>query len=480
MAQNVLFIMSDEHQQKAAGCYGHPFVRTPAIDALAAGGTRFNNAYTNSPICVPARASFATGRAVHEIGNWDNAHPYDGRIKGWGHTLQQRGMKSLSIGKLHYRNETDPTGFDEQIVPLHVVDGVGSVSASVKQPLGPPIKTSKLAANIGPGDSGYIRYDRSITEETCRWLKEEAPKHRDRPWVLFCSLVCPHFPLIAPPDFYAMYPHDMLETPKGSSLDYELHPWIEKFRQVQCHDEFFTDETRKIAIASYYALCSFMDSNVQKVLAALDASGARDDTVVVYTADHGENLATRRLWGKSNMYEEAAAIPLILSGPDVLAGKVVNTPVTLAEGANTILATLGLEEAANPEFQCWRRTANAPDDPARVAFSEYHATGADSAAFMIRKGAHKYIHYVGYAPELFDLDADPEEETNLAADPSHAATLTDLQAELTRRIDPDRVNGDAQDSQAALVEQHGGREAVLNMGSFQGTPAPGEKAEYVQ
>jgi choline-sulfatase len=164
----------------------------------------------------------------------------------------------------------------------------------------------------------------------------------------------------------------------------------------------------------------------------------------------------------------------------VPAGKEVNTPVTLAEGANTILATLGLEEAANPEFQCWRRTANAPDDPARVAFSEYHATGADSAAFMIRKGAHKYIHYVGYAPELFDLDADPEEETNLAADPSHAATLTDLQAELTRRIDPDRVNGDAQDSQAALVEQHGGREAVLNMGSFQGTPAPGEKAEYVQ
>lgn len=480
MAQNVLFIMSDEHQQKAAGCYGHPFVRTPAIDALAAGGTRFTNAYTNSPICVPARASFATGRAVHEIGNWDNAHPYDGRIEGWGHVLQRHGMKSLSIGKLHFRNETDPTGFDEQIVPLHVVDGVGSVSASVKQPMGPPIKTSKLAANIGPGDSGYTRYDRSITEETCAWLTEEAPKRRDRPWVLFCSLVCPHFPLIAPPDFYEMYPHDMLEAPKGGSLDYPLHPWIEKFRQVQCHDEFFTEETRKIAIASYYALCSFMDSNVQKVLAALDASGLRDDTLVVYTADHGENLATRRLWGKSNMYEEAAAIPLILSGPGVPAGKVVNTPATLAEGANTILAALGLEDQANPDFQCWRRTANAPDNPARVAFSEYHATGADSAAFMIRKGAHKYIHYVGYTPELFDLETDPEEETNLAADPAHAATLADLQAELTRRIDPDQVNAAAQASQAALVDRHGGRDTVLNMGSFQGTPAPGEKAEYVQ
>ncbi|MBI11225.1 MAG: sulfatase [Rhodospirillaceae bacterium] len=480
MAHNILFIMSDEHQQKAAGCYGHPFVHTPAIDALAANGARFTNAYTNSPICVPARASFATGRAVNEIGNWDNAHPYDGQTKGWGHALKQHGLRSLSIGKLHYRNETDPTGFDEQILPLHVVDGIGSVSASVKQPLGPPIKTSKLAANIGPGDSGYIRYDQSITEETCAWLKNEAPKRRNKPWVLFCSLVCPHFPLIAPPDFYDMYPHELLETPKGSSLDYPLHPWIEKFRQVQCHDTFFTDETRKIAIASYYALCSFMDSNVQRIMDALNASGVRDNTLVIYTADHGENLGTRRLWGKSNMYEEASAIPLILSGPDVTAGKVVNTPVTLAEGANTILATLGVENSTKPDSQSWRQTANEPDDPARVAFSEYHATGADTAAYMIRKGAHKYIHYVGYGSELFDLNTDPEEQTNLANDPEHAATLVKLQAELTHRIDPDEVNAAAQKSQAALVNLHGGRRKVLDLGSFQGTPAPGEKAEYVQ
>ena len=99
---------------------------------------------------------------------------------------------------------------------------------------------------------------------------------------------------------------------------------------------------------------------------------------------------------------------------------------------------------------------------------------------MIRKGTHKYIHYVGYPPELFDLNTDPEEETNLAADPAHTATLTDLQAELIKRTDPDRVNAAAQDSQSALVERHGGREAVLKMGSFQGTPAPDEKAEYVQ
>ena len=480
MAQNVLFIMSDEHQQKSAGCYGHPFVRTPTIDALAKGGTLFTNAYTTSPICVPARASFATGRYVHDIGYWDNAHAYEGRVEGWGHAMEKAGMRCLSIGKLHYRSEQDPTGFDQQIVPLHIVDGKGSVGGCVKQPLGPPIKHSKLATDIGPGDSGYIRYDQSIMENTCNWLTDEAPKHKDKPWTLFCSFVCPHFPLIAPQEFYDMYPHDMLEHPKGNDPDYPLHPWIEKFRALQCHDEFFTEETRKVAIASYYGLCSYLDTNIKKVLAALDAAGLRDDTLIVYTADHGENLGTRRLWGKSNMYEESAAIPMILSGPGVPAGKVINTPVTLADGAATILEAVGLDAAPADSTRSIRTIANEPDNMDRVAFSEYHATGADTASFMIRKGRYKYIHYVDYEPELFDHEADPEEENNLAADPAHAATLADLQGELTARLDPDAVNAQAQAAQAALVDDAGGRDAVLSKGSFQGTPAPGEKAEYVR
>jgi choline-sulfatase len=479
MAHNVLFIMADEHQQKASGCYGHPFVKTPTLDALAASGTRFTNAYTNSPICVPARASFATGREVHDIGYWDNAHGYDGRVEGWGHAMQKAGMHTLSIGKLHYRSEQDPTGLDEQVVPLHIVDGKGSLIGCLKEPLAPPMTTSKLARDIGPGDSSYIRYDKSIVEHTVAWLRDAAPKIEDKPWALFCSLVCPHFPLIAPPELYEIYPHDMIPHPKGNHPDYELHPWVEKFRQMQCHDDFFTDETRKVAMASYYGLCSFMDHNVAQVLAALEESGLRDDTLIVYTADHGDNLGTRRLWGKSNMYEEAAAIPMIISGPGVPAGKVVDTPVTLADGAATILDAVGLGDEAIPGYSSLRDLANRDDDMDRVAFSEYHAGGADTAAFMIRKGQYKYIHYVDYEPELFDQEADPEEMSNLAADPAYASVLAELEGELTARLDPAAVNAAAHASQAALVAAAGGREAVLAKGSFQGTPAPGEKPEYV-
>ena len=107
---NLLIIMADEHQAGAMGCAGHPIVKTPYLDSLAQGGTRFTNAYTPSPICVPARAAFATGYCTHQTGYWCNAHPYDGRIKGWAHRLQESEISVLSIGKLHYRNETTPTG----------------------------------------------------------------------------------------------------------------------------------------------------------------------------------------------------------------------------------------------------------------------------------------------------------------------------------------------------------------------------------
>jgi len=146
MANNVLFIMADEHQQKASGCYGHSFVKTPNIDKLAASGTRFTNAYTNSPICVPARASFATGREVHETGYWDNALAYDGRIEGWGHAMQKAGMHCLSIGKLHYRGEEDPTGFDEQIVPLQHPEWQGQ-RLRVRQAAAGPADQEKQAGD---------------------------------------------------------------------------------------------------------------------------------------------------------------------------------------------------------------------------------------------------------------------------------------------------------------------------------------------
>ena len=124
--------MNDQHSRNFLGCYGHPLVQTPNLDALANAGTRFVKGYTTSPICVAARASLATGKYVHDIGFWDNAIAYDGSVPSWGHALQRADVPVTSIGKLHYRFADDPTGFDEQIIPMHIAKGVGDLMALMR------------------------------------------------------------------------------------------------------------------------------------------------------------------------------------------------------------------------------------------------------------------------------------------------------------------------------------------------------------
>ena len=162
--RNVIVIMSDEHDPRIMGCAGHPIVQTPNLDALAARGVRFTNAYTPSPICVPARAAFATGLRVHQTRHWDNASPYTGDPRGWGHVLQREHIRVESIGKLHYRAEEDPAGFDQEHIPMHVVGGHGMVWASIRDPyVSSPSGKRMLGERVGAGESPYTAYDLELT-----------------------------------------------------------------------------------------------------------------------------------------------------------------------------------------------------------------------------------------------------------------------------------------------------------------------------
>ena len=480
-ATNLLILMADEHSRKILGCYGNVHVSTPNIDALARRGARFQAAYTNSPICVPARAAFATGQYVHDTGYWDNASPYDGRVPGWGHWLQQRGHEVVSIGKLHYRDELAPTGFDRQIVPMHVVGGLGSLLHSVKDPMVVLPSAAKFSKQIGPGDSSYQRYDREITDHACRWLAERRAA-AGKPWVLFVSLVCPHYPLIADPALYERYAGMDLPSPKAANAQgMTVHPWVSELRRAVPYDQGFTDATRRVGVAAYYALCEFIDGCVGRVLDALNRAGLADSTRVVYTSDHGENLGARGLWGKSTLYEESAGVPLIVAGPDVPASAVCATPVSHVDIHPTVTqcvtgGTAPIDDAL-PGMSLIDIAGN-DTDGARLVLSEYHAMGATSSAFMLRDGRYKYNHYCGFEPELFDLENDPEEMNDLSHCSEHTATLDRMRESLRHMLDPDAVDRRAKAYQRALIERHGGREAVIKRGAFVGTPVPGEKADF--
>jgi choline-sulfatase len=220
-------------------------------------------------------------------------------------------------------------------------------------------------------------------------------------------------------------------------------------------------EQKKTALAAYLGLCTFVDDQIGRVLGALDAAGLAGSTRVVYTSDHGESAGSRGMWGKSVMYEEACGIPLIVAGDDVPRGRVCATPVSLVDAYPTILQGAGLPAADDELPGCsWFDLASEADDPGRLVFSEYHAMRSPSGAFMLRQGRYKFHYYVGYAPELFDIEADPEETTDLAGDPAYGAVCADYLARLREIVDPEATDTRAKADQKALVERHGGPEAV--------------------
>ncbi|HEY5629603.1 MAG TPA: sulfatase-like hydrolase/transferase [Candidatus Limnocylindrales bacterium] len=479
---NVLVIMSDEHNPKVAGYEGHAVISTPNLDRLASGGTRFDGCYTTSPVCIPARAGFACGKYIHQIGFWDNADAYDGSVRSWHHELRDRGHRVVSIGKLHFRLPGEDHGFSEEQVPMHIIDGKGDLMGLVREDLPRRGGAKKMAAMAGPGESAYTLYDREIAARAQVWLREQGRRDDGKGWVLFVSFVAPHFPLTAPPEHYYRYYNRDLPLPKLYAREHRpRHPYLDDYRNSFCYDDYFeTEDEVKRALSGYFGLVSQLDEHIGKILHALEDAGLAGTTRVMYTSDHGDNLGSRGLWGKSTMYEEIARVPCLLSGPGIPAGVRVPDPVSHVDAYPTILESAGLRFASvrdtHPGFDL-AGIANGAR-PARTVLSEYHGMGSTTGAFMIRHGRYKYVHYVKYPPQLFDLEADPEEIRDLAQDPASAGVLAECRRRLEALCDPAEVDRRAKARQAELLAANGGREAVIARGDLGFTPAPGVAADF--
>ncbi|MGI3184496.1 sulfatase-like hydrolase/transferase [Nioella aestuarii] len=453
---NTLFLMVDEMAWWAVGSASSLGAKTPHIDALAARGMVFDAAYTPSPICVPARAAIATGRYVHETGHWSSAEPYDGVLPSWGHRLREGGVEAVSIGKLHFRNEGDDTGFERQIQPLHVHEGKGWLLGLVRRPVPRYDATAGLAEELGAGWTGYTRYDLGVTEAACAWLAE--PERKARPWAAFVSYLSPHYPLIAPEEFLSLYDPADYVRPAEEVPD---HPILREIAGFFAHDRHFMDEARGLAHAAYRGLCSFVDAEVGKVLAALEASGQADDTLVIFTSDHGDMMGEKGFWTKSVMYEASTRVPLIMAGPGVMAGRRAD-PVSLIDIAPTLADVMGL----GTNGFSGRSLLGSPD-PDRVVLSEYHDGGCSVGMTMLRWQARngmqwKYVHYAeGHWPQLFDLTADPGETDDLAK--ARPEILLFAEKRLAQIMDVEAVNARAHADQAQKVQLHGGRDAILGI-----------------
>jgi choline-sulfatase len=473
---NILFICSDQHARRFMGCSGHPKVQTPNLDRLAANGARFANSYCNSPLCVPSRASFATGRYPHQTENWDAAKPYAGtEADSWGRRLNEQGHRVVTIGKLHYRAVDDPTGFPDQRLPMHVLNGVGDLFTLLRENVPPTPESRRVVLEAGPGDSEYLRYDRATAQAATAWLRDEAGRE-EKPWVLMVSFVTPHFPLIAPPEDFARYPLDQVPLPPlGEPEGWPDHPVFQLRRRIDMLEEPFQEEEIRTATAAYFGLVTFLDRQIGTLLKVLGETGLGATTRVIYTSDHGEMLGGHGIWGKSTLYEDSVGVPLIVAGPGVPAGRVVGTNASLVDLFPTIVegagATLDERDRELPGRSLWR-IAQEPDQPRHV-FAEYHAEAAPSAMYMLRDDRYKYVHYVGYEPQLFDLRADPEEAHDLAGDSRHADLVQKFEAQLRAILDPEETDRRARRDQERRIAAHGGPAKIIEQGLLVPyTPAP--------
>jgi choline-sulfatase len=441
---NLVIIMSDEHNPKVMGCNGHPLVKTPNIDALAAGGTMFNSAYTTCPVCVPARAAFAVGKYVHQIGYWDNADAYEARfdcITG-ARAAPRRVDRQAASAALRRRQRLFEEIIDEHHRGQGRSDGVGgticpSAGSRGRSPSSRPRRESSF-------------YDREIATKAQIWLREEAPKYRDKPWILFVSFVCPHFPLIAPAEFYYQYPLDQMPVPKQyAPHERPDHPYLRDYAGSFVYDRFFDSDKLRKAIAAYYGLCTFLDDNIGKVLRALDATGLAATTRVLYTSDHGDNLGARGLGVNRRCTSRRA--PLIISGPAARnesqrARNHVDTYPFIMERRRT---------SPRLRHQGTRYSSSPPAKPDRNMLTEYHSVGSTTGAFMIRQQM-QILHYVAYRPQLFDLEADPEELHDLAQNPAYADTVAECCA-VGEIYDPPK--GAARKTAGGRL-QNGGRDMI--------------------
>ncbi len=448
---NILVIMSDEHAPQFSGAYGHPLVRTPRMDALAAAGVLFENAYCNTPLCAPSRASFMTGRYPYHTGAWDNAAPLASDAVTWAHLLRTAGYDAVLSGKQHFVGPDHLHGFRAQLArDLHAEHDhpIFDWSEGTRVAPGP----WPALAQAGPGTTEEIEVDDGVEEAALAYLRD--PDRTAQPWAMQVGFIAPHFPLVVPQRFWDEYPPESVDMPVVPPGHLEnQHPVYRRMRRMfGTADEFPEGLTRR-GRAGYYGLIAYLDEKIGRLVDALDETGQRENTLVIYTSDHGEMAGEHGMWRKSNFYEHSARVPLVLSWPGRLpAGRREAGVVSLVDVAATLLDAAGVEAVAPLDGDSLLPLARGEaTDWKDEAFAEYLAHGVARPMAMLRRGRYKLNYSLDDVPELYDLETDPGEFRDLADDPAHRPVREALRARLLSHWNPTDLERQVRQSQRERI-----------------------------
>ena len=445
---NVLFIVSDD-LNTLVGCYGDPLAKTPHIDRLAARGVRFERAYCTFPLCGPSRNSFLTGLYPNSTGILANAQIFRQSIPehvSLPQAFRQAGYFVGRIGKLYHYNvpfsvgtdgHDDPASWELELNPA-------GVDRREEEP-----KIFSLQPGQFGGTLSWYASPRPDAEHTdgllaadAEWVLQRCGRDRSRPFFLAVGFFRPHTPYVAPKDpYFGLYPEAAMPVVADVKADQADLP-AAALGSYKKEQDKLTDELRRQALQAYYASISFMDAQVGRVLDALDTNGLADNTVIVFTSDHGYHTGEHGLWQKQSLFEESARVPLIVVAPGISRpGAVAAAPVSQVDLYPTLAALCGVQAPETLQGQSLVALLADPHKQGRGwALSQVGRRGGKTQpsffGYSLRTPRWRYTEWDEgrQGRELYDHESDPKELVNLADSADHAATVADLSAKLKAAV----------------------------------------------
>ncbi|MBC2595761.1 sulfatase-like hydrolase/transferase [Ruficoccus amylovorans] len=439
---NILVIMSDEYNGDILSAAGNPVVKTPNLDALARNGVLFENAYCNSPLCVPSRLSFTSGKYISRTGAWNNSSwlPSDD-YPSLPRLLDEAGYETVLCGKMHY-DTTRRYGFEKDIGPGNESNKDGKDRRCNPAKLDEVKRYSKRFDEFRVGneeDNGGMRFDKRVTRAATRYLENR--KGADKPFFMLVGFLAPHYPLIIPEQYWKPYEGKvpMPEIPEGYL---EALPTNYQVMRNMFKLEGVPDDLVKKGRELYYGYVTWHDKQVGKVLDALRKNDELNNTVIIYTSDHGENMGEHGLWWKNSGYDSSTRVPLIISWPERWRGDQRRLEAcSLVDVVQTIAELAGVEPPSDWDGDSLVDWLDNPQAPWKdMAVSQYYAHCIASGINMIRMGKYKYVyHNTADADhpaeeELYDLSTDPQELNNLAGLPQYKQIKEDMFAALVEEV----------------------------------------------
>ena len=450
---NVLILMSDQHKRSCMGVCGDAVAVTPNLDQLASESVRFTNAYCTNPVCAPSRASIMTGLYTHHLETRDNTTSFSPKHKTFAHHFSQAGYLSALIGKMHFV-DAQTHGFNYKLEfndwwqylgpKVHLyADELGRPNSgaglpqidSLWQEEGDPWKGCRRPdgrlGSVAVGRPSELleedHFDNFVARESVRFLEDYA--RSNEPFLLVSSFLKPHDPFMPAKRFAEMFQAEQMKlSPTWGKADLQHMPERVRRSIEECSwtPELLEAQAARERMAYYYGNLAQMDDCAGRVLSALHRLGLDQNTIVIYTSDHGEMLGDLGLWNKFQFYEGSCGVPLTIRMPGS-SPAVCEQPLSLISLASTLADLCGVPMAGTSDGKSFADLVLHPDRAGKYGpvFAEY-SLGNDSAKYMVRDGNMKYTHWVHDMGELYDVHVDPQEMRNLAGQPEYRATVKKL------------------------------------------------------